>query len=120
MTKTAIRITAAMMAFLFFLPGAQAQDNNKPAEKNKAAIEKQSPKPYKILHSGKRVTLQSKSSSNSFKRILVWTASGNRIVEHHDLDATSFTFYTTATDKIFFLMLELQNGKRYTDKFGIQ
>ena len=75
------------------------------------------PKPYKVLTSGKQVTIK---SEKSIKSIMVWTSSGNRIIEQKAVNATSFTFNAGNKEKIFFVMVRLQNGTLYTEKIGVQ
>jgi hypothetical protein len=109
------RFILAMTVTLFFAAFSQGQSV---AVANKqSAIEKSPSKPYKILTSGKRITLQCKTN---MKRVLVWTTTGHRIVEQHELDVPSFTFTVPVNEKYFFLMLETQDGKRYSEKFGVQ
>ena len=117
MTRLAIQYTLAVAAFLLIISSAHAQKDDYTSSKNKTVTEKKVTKPYKILTSGKRITVQSK---NNIKRILVWTSSGHRIVEQHELDVPSYNFTVPGEEKIFFLMLETNNGNRYTDKFGVQ
>ena len=50
---------------------------------------------------------------------MIWTASGHRIVEDHNLDQHSWTFNINVNENVFYLMLELADGKRYTKKIGI-
>ena len=113
-----IRKTMAVAAFSMFFFASIGQSSSAP---NKAisATEK-APSPFKILTSGKRITVQSKNSNNNIKRILVWTSSGHRIVEQHDLEVSSYAFTVPGNERFFFLMLEMKDGKRYTDKFGVQ
>ena len=118
MTGTIVRITLLVAAFLILAISSRAQ-NNSVIDPQKPGIENKV-KPFKILTSGKRITIQSKSSANNIKKILVWTSSGHRFVEQHDLIVSSYTFTVPVNEKIFFLMLEMENGKRYTDKFGVQ
>lgn len=73
-------------------------------------------KPFKILSNGKQVTIQAKQN---LKSVMVWTASGHRIVEQKEINATSYTFTITIKEKVFFLLLETSEGKRYTEKLGI-
>lgn len=73
-------------------------------------------KPYKVLTNGKQITVQSKQI---LKSVLVWTASGHRIVEQKKIDAASFSFTITVKEKIFFIMVEMEDGKRYTSKLGV-
>jgi len=79
--------------------------------------EKTEKKPFKILNNGKKITVQ---SSKEINKILVWTASGHRIVEQQDVNATSYSFTPTVNEKIFFVMIELKNGNVYTEKVGVQ
>jgi hypothetical protein len=116
MTRLAIQYTLAVAAFLLIISSSHAQKDDY-IPKNKVATEKKVTKPYRILTSGKRITVQSR---NNIKRILVWTSSGHRIVEQHELDVPSYNFTIPGEEKIFFLMLETNNGNRYTDKFGVQ
>ena len=118
MNGTIVSNTLAVAAFVMMATTSLAQSTPGTALQ-KPIIEKQV-KPFKILTSGKRITIQSKNSANFIKRILVWTSTGHRIVEQHDLEVTSYGFLIPVDDKIFFLMLEMNNGKRYTDKFGVQ
>ena len=117
MTRLAIQYTLAVAAFFMIVTSSHAQKDDYVPSKNKSVTEKKVTKPYKILTSGKRITVQSK---NNIKRIMVWSASGHRIVEQHELDTPSYNFTLPGDEKIFFLMLETNNGNRYTDKFGVQ
>ena len=118
MTRILIRKALAFAVFSMFLFSSIAQDN--PASKRNISVIEKAPPPFKILTSGKRITVQSKNSNNNIKRILVWTSSGHRIVEQHDLGVLSYAFTVPINEKFYFLMLEMQDGKRYTDKFGVQ
>ena len=75
-------------------------------------------KPYKILTSGKQVTVK---SNKNMRNIMVWTATGHRIVEQKDINANSYTFNVSgAKGKAFFLMIQYESGKPYTEKIGVQ
>ena len=74
-------------------------------------------KPYKVLTNGKQITIQSKQS---LKSIMVWTASGHRIVEEKEVNATSYSFNVPAKEKMVFVMTEMADGKRFTEKIGIK
>ncbi len=76
-----------------------------------------SAKPYKVLTNGKQVTLQLKQS---LKSLIVWTASGHRIVEEKALQATTYTFTVPTKEKVFFMVLETLEGKRFTEKMGVK
>lgn len=90
---------------------AQSKSSNNTKEVNTSVQ-----KPYKVLTNGKQITIQSKQI---LKSVLVWTASGHRIVEQKKIDATSFLFTITVKEKIFFIMVEMEDGKRYTSKLGV-
>ncbi|MBS1620121.1 MAG: hypothetical protein JST10_04555 [Bacteroidetes bacterium] len=120
MTRTFFRFIPAMLVCALFISPIYAQDDPGPG-KNKPATEKKSGKSFKILTSGKRVTVQSTDNTNTLKQILVWTSSGHRIVEQHKLDATSFDFSVSGIqEKVFFMMVELKDGRRVSEKFGVR
>ena len=95
---------------------ATAQANAIP-DKKPAIAETTAPKPYKVLTAGKRITVQSKTEIN---KILVWTSTGHRFVEENNVKALSYNFTVTISEKFFYIMLELKDGKRYTEKIGVQ
>lgn len=78
---------------------------------------KQTVKPYRILTSGKQVTVK---STKLIKNIMVWTASGHRIVEQRDVNASTFNFNAPAKEKIYFIMIQYDGMKPFTEKVGIQ
>src|SRR6266496_2172380 len=74
-------------------------------------------KPYKILTSDKQITVK---STKDIKSIMVWTASGHRIVEEKEVNATSFSFNINVSEKVFFVMIQFEGSKPYTEKIGVQ
>jgi len=74
-------------------------------------------KPYKVLTNGKQITVQTKQN---LKSLMVWTASGHRIVEEKDLTTNSYSFTVPGKEKIFFMMLETAEGKKFTEKMGVK
>jgi hypothetical protein len=88
-----------------------------PAQPVAGQISKKEILPYKVLTSGKEITLK---SSRNIQHVMLWTSGGDRVVEQRDINATSFTFTITINEKIFFLMIGLENGKVYTEKIGVQ
>ncbi len=82
-----------------------------------AIAERPAPKPYKVLTSGKRITVQSKTEIN---KVLVWTSTGHRFVEENNVKAPSYSFNVTINEKFLYIMLEMKDGKRYTEKIGVQ
>jgi hypothetical protein len=93
--------------FLSFSPLTRAQHPGK--EESKV--------PYKVLTEGNRITLK---STIKIRKILVWTASGHRIAEDHNLDTYSWTYRVTIDETIFFMMVETADGKRTTKKIGLR
>ena len=107
-----IAVTRKMMAIIAFLCVfliGTAQAGKEPVDK--------ASKPYRIYTSGKQITVK---STKDIKNVMVWTASGHRIVEEHGLNAASYSFTIGINEKVFFLMLELKGDKRYTEKIGVQ
>ena len=76
-----------------------------------------SAKPYKILTNGKQITIQSKQE---LKSIMVWTSSGHRIVEEKEVKNTNYSFNVPAKERVVFLMAQMTNGKRFTEKIGVK
>ncbi|HEV8286630.1 MAG TPA: hypothetical protein VGQ09_20115 [Chitinophagaceae bacterium] len=110
-----IRKITAVAAFTCITSFSLAQD---PAIKTKPSVEEQKDnKPFRILTNGKRITIQ---SSKNITSIIVWTASGNRFIEQSNIEAPSYNFTIPSKEKYVFIMLELQGGKRYTEKIGVQ
>jgi hypothetical protein len=110
-----IRKIAAITIFIFFGGFIMAQD---PGLRAKISFEqKPEAKPFRILTNGKRITIQANKDIN---KIIVWTASGNRFVEQTNIEASSYNFTVPSKEKVIFIMLELQGGKRYTEKIGVE
>ncbi len=106
----AIRRLMAIASFSLFVIALQAQPvSNDPVKKET--------KPYKVLTSGKQVTIK---SSKEIKHVMLWTSGGNRLVEQKEINNNSFTFTIPISGSYFFLMVGLANGKIYTEKIGIQ
>ena len=74
-------------------------------------------KSYKVLTNGKQITIQAKQN---LKSIMVWTASGHRIVEQRGINSTTYSFTISVRESIFFLMAEFADGKRFTEKIGLK
>jgi hypothetical protein len=99
---------AAIIAITFISLLSQAQSDR--AGTNAA-------RPYKILTSGKQVTIK---STKNIKNVMVWTASGHRVVEQKEINTSSYTFNININEKVFFLMIEFEGLKPYTEKIGIR
>jgi len=74
-------------------------------------------KPFKILTSGKKITIQSKQNISS---VIVWTAGGHRVLEQKEINALSYSFNITVPEKIFFIRVDMGDGKMYSQKVGVQ
>ena len=51
---------------------------------------------------------------------MVWTSGGDRILEQKDINASSYNFRISVSEKIFFIMVRLVDGKTYSEKIGVQ
>lgn len=106
----ALRGLMAFVSLLLFLSAARAQ----PADSEPA---KKETKPFKILTSGKQVTIKSNREIN---HVMLWTSGGNRLVEQKDIHDNNFSFTIPVNGSYFFLMIALANGKVYTEKIGVR
>jgi len=111
-----IRKLAIVAFFAFLVSSSMAQDPGG-LKNNLPPVEKSGSKPFRVLTNGKQITIQSNKNIN---KIIVWTASGNRFVEQANIEASSYNFTIPAKEKFVFMMLELQGGKRFTEKIGVQ
>jgi hypothetical protein len=110
MIRPAIRRFMVIAVSLFFSLASMAQPIDEPTKKV--------PKPYRILTSGKQVTVK---STKNIKNIMVWTASGHRIVEQKEVNAPSYNFSVSgAREKVFFVMVQYEGSKPFTEKIGVQ
>lgn len=74
-------------------------------------------KPYRILTSGRQISVK---STKYIRNIMVWTSTGHRIVEQKDLNTFSYSFSATAKEKVFFVMIQYDGMKPYTEKIGVK
>ena len=110
-----IRKLAVLTFFICIVSSSMAQD---PGQKNKlSSSEKTESRPFRVLTNGKQITIQ---SSKNINKIIVWTSGGNRFVEQSNIETSSYNFTIPAKEKFVFMMLELQGGKRFTEKIGVQ
>jgi len=111
-----IRKLAVITFFICIVSSSMAQDPGGP--KNKlSSSEKTESRPFRVLTNGKQITIQ---SSKNINKIIVWTSGGNRFVEQSNIETSSYNFTIPAKEKFVFMMLELQEGKRFTEKIGVQ
>ena len=110
MTASSVRrlMAVAALLVLFFVSQAQPAGNE--------SIKKETP-PYKILTSGKQVTIK---SGRNIQYVMLWTTGGHRVVEQREINNSTYTFTIPINDKIFFLMIGLNGGNIYTEKIGIR
>ena len=110
-----IRKLAVIAFFTCIVSASMAQDPG--PEKKLPSAERIESKPFRTLTNGKQITVQ---SSKNISKIIVWTSTGNRFVEQSNLEVSSYNFTIPAKEKFVFMMLELQGGKRFTEKIGVQ
>lgn len=104
---SAIRRLCAIFSLSLLFFTMEAQTVNTPWEN----------KPYKVLTSGKQVTIK---SGKTIDHVMVWTAGGDRVVEQKNINASSFSVDLPVNQKQFFLMISLKDGRRYTERIGIR
>ena len=109
-----LRQTMAVIAITFLSILTHAQSSG--IDKSVKEIEKSS-KPYRIHTSGKEITIK---STKDIKSIIVWTSDGNRILEHKEVNADNYTFRITVREKMFFIRVQLVDGKTYSEKVGVE
>jgi len=103
------------MLFTCIAGFSMAQDPG--GSKSQLPAEKTESKPFRILTNGKQITVQ---SNKTISKIIVWTSGGNRFVEQSNLETSTYNFTIPDKEKFVFMMLELQGGKRFTEKIGVQ
>lgn len=105
----AIRRLMAVASLSLIVTVSQGQSVNETFPKKEV-------KPYKILTSGKQITIK---STRDIKNVMLWTTSGYRVVEEKEINNNSFVLNIPVNQKAFFLMIGLNNGKIYTEKIGV-
>ncbi|NOT49944.1 MAG: hypothetical protein HOP10_01545 [Chitinophagaceae bacterium] len=109
MMVTSIRRLFAAAALSASLIASNAQSSGDLPAKKEAP-------PYKVITSGKQITIK---SSKTIQHVMLWTTDGNRVAEHKQINANSFTLNPGVSQKTFFLMVGLNNGNIYTEKLVI-
>lgn len=84
---------------------------------SQAQPDRKETKPYKVLTSGKQITIKSTKDIN---HVMLWTTGGNRVVEQKDINKASYTINIPVNQKTFFLMIGFVGGKIYTEKIGLR
>jgi|GEM_PF-987798 len=113
MIYPAIRKAFLSVAFTILVAVSYSQKSVLPQN---TSFKKTERKPYKVLTSAKRITIKSEVS---LKSLLIWSAKGHRVVEQTNMAVQEFSYTINISENIFFLLLELENGKRYTEKIGV-
>lgn len=104
----------ALLSLSLYISTAAAQTASNSFDRS---FKKES-KPFKILTSGKQITVK---SAKDIKTIMVWTATGHRIVEQTLVNASSYTFNVSGSrERIFFVMVQYEGQKPVTEKFGVE
>lgn len=110
MMKATCRLLPVLLLFSLFITPSSAQ----PAGERDVIKDT---RPYKLLNNGRQITIR---STKNIKHVMIWTTSGNRVVEHKEINASSFTVEIPVNQKNFFLMVGMNDGKIYTEKIGIR
>jgi hypothetical protein len=116
MMRSATRKLLAIATFASIVIVAQSQPHS-PDTIESGTTAKTEARPFKVLTSGRQFTVKSSKGINS---IMVWAASGHRIIEQKNINAFSYVFNITVNEKVFFVMVQLQDGKLYTEKVGVR
>ncbi|MES1217338.1 MAG: hypothetical protein ABUT20_17635 [Bacteroidota bacterium] len=109
--RNTLMVLSLLLASVHFSSAQQISDG----KENEPPV-KQDNIPYRIVTSGKQITVK---SSKDIKNIMIWTASGHRILEQKNVNTSNFNFRISVDEKIFFIMLQLVDGKVYSKKIGI-
>ncbi len=99
-------IACYLLVPVFVLFALQSNAQSKPKEA----------KPYKVLTSGKQLTIK---SEKKILHVMLWTTNGDRVVEQKDINEKSIVVNVPINRKTFFLMVGLENGKVYTEQIGL-
>lgn len=110
MSMIRVWIAAMALTLLPLLLPAQGRDAIATSETTANA------KPYRILTSGKQITIK---STRDIKSVMVWTPGGHRIIEQKDINASNYSFRVTVDQKYIFVMVQLVDGKVYSEKIGL-
>ncbi|MEO7924071.1 MAG: hypothetical protein ABIR30_10355 [Chitinophagaceae bacterium] len=104
---SAIRRLSGILLLSFIVTTLEAQ----PVESART-----DPKPYKILSSGKQITIK---ATRNIKQVMLWTTNGNRLIEQREINNSIYTFTLPLNHKAYYLMIGLHDGKIFTEKIGI-
>ena len=105
---------AVAALFICIITACMGQDSSLISKPISAKAEA---RPFRVLTNGRRITIESNQDMN---RIMAWTTTGHRIVEQTRFDNPSYSFTIPNNEKFIFVMIQLKNGKYYTEKIGVQ
>ncbi len=74
-------------------------------------------KPYKVLTSGRQLTIK---SSKPIRNVMLWTTDGHRVVEQKGINDNLVKVDIPIFRNSFYLMIEMPGGKVYTERVGIR
>lgn len=114
MIQTFFCKSVAFLAIVCIALGSQAQTSRSATPTKSTEI---IAKPYRILTSGKQITIK---STRTIKSVMVWASGGNRVHEQKDINTALYNFRITVSEKIFFIRVQLEDGNAYSEKIGIQ
>ncbi len=114
MIQTFFCKSMAFLAIVCIALGSQAQNagSSIPAKSTENFA-----RPYRILTSGKQITIK---SSKTIKSVMAWTSGGNRVHEQKDINVALYSFRITVNEKVFFIRVQLADGNTYSEKIGVQ
>lgn len=108
-----IRKVVAILLLTCIVSFSMAQD---PGLKTKSQSKTDS-KAIRILTNGRQITIQ---ANQDMTRVMAWTTTGHRVIEQTSFDAQSFSFNIPDREKFLFVLIQLKNGKYYTEKVGVR
>ena len=109
-------ILKAILVFSLLVVTYSIHGQTKPSG-NQEEVVASSSKPFKVLTNGKQITIQAKQN---LKSLMVWTASGHRIVEEKEMKANNYSFSVPSKEKFIFMVAEMADGKKFTEKIGLK
>lgn len=77
---------------------------------------KKDSKPYKVLSSGRQITIR---STRPMKNIMIWTIDGHRVVEQKGINELQVRLEIPVQRNACYLMIEMTGGKVFTERVGL-
>ena len=81
----------------------------------KHPVKKANKPPYRLLTAGNQITIR---STTDIRTVMAWNAGGTRILERR-IGAAQFSFRVASAQKIVFVRIQLENGKTFSEKVGL-